>query len=341
MKILSPYGCCFVLLQIAAFASLDADCEFGSCPNVDPNDTSLAVITAGNSGVGKSFLDNLIVGEEVFVHKYQASSVTRETEAVVTNLNGKLTTVYNIPGLVESKKENVALNKIEIEKAFLGKAAQVIVFVFGVGDGGRIRNEDYASYLAMNEAYEFSRFSLVFVLNNVRTFDTVEEREQYQAMAVINLKELLGWPSSEPFRVVFAETFQKPFALCPKVAFFRMNLIRAILSCNPFRHEKKRNIELDDEKFEKARIDLEGLKNDYETLRVTHRVELQALEDKMHIERVQNERRLGALTRKLEEASKSALTRKLEEAAAIVAASRKKHRGFGFSFGPLSFQIDL
>lgn len=84
-------------------------------------DASIAIITCGSSGVGKSFIDNVIVGKEVFVHGYQPSSVTRETESVVTNLNGNLATVYNIPGLIESNKENVALNKVEIEKAFLGK----------------------------------------------------------------------------------------------------------------------------------------------------------------------------------------------------------------------------
>jgi hypothetical protein len=318
----------FLLIPLAS-ATYREDCEFGSCPNIDPDETDLAIITAGNSGVGKSFIDNLIVGEEVFLHKYRASSVTRETEAVVTNINGKLATVYNIPGLIESNKENIEKNKAEIEKAFLGRAAQVIIFVFGVGDGGRIRQEDYASYLAMNEAYEFSRYSLIFVFNNVKIFDTVEERDEYQAMAVINLKELLKWPDSEPFRTIFAESFTKPFELSPQVAIFRMKLMRAILSCVPFRHEKKHDIELNEDKFKRAKIALGILKQDYEQLKAKHDKEILDLQKSMEQERVANSRRLDELQNKL------------NAAAAAVAASSKKKSGFGFSFGPISFQIEF
>jgi hypothetical protein len=330
MRFQSPLACSFLFLFLSLVtASYREDCEFGSCPNIDPDDTDLAIITAGNSGVGKSFIDNLVVGEEVFLHKYRAASVTRETEAVVTNINGKLATVYNIPGLIESNKENIELNKAEIEKAFLGRAAQVIVFVFGVGDGGRIRQEDYAAYLAMNEAYEFSRYSLVFVFNNVKKFDTVEEREEYQAMSIINLKELLKWPDSEPFRAVFAESFTKPYELSPQVALFRMKLMRAILSCIPFRHEKKHEIELNEDKFERANVALGILKEEYEHLKQKHGKEIIDLQQKMENERVMNNRRLDELQNKL------------NAAAAAVAASQKKSRGFGFSFGPFAFHIDF
>jgi hypothetical protein len=268
-------------------------CEFGSCPNLDPNDSDIAIITAGNSGVGKSFIDNIIVGEDIFLHKYRPSSVTRETESVVTKLNGKIATVFNIPGLMESKKENVALNKIEIEKAFLGKSAQVILFVFGVGDGGRIRDEDLATFLAMNTAYEFSRYSLVFVFNNVKPFKLAQDRDEYQSMTIINLKELLQWPPGEHFRAVFAEDFsdEVDYYLSTRIAFFREDLVNQILNCVPFRHEKKHNIELNDEKLAEAKRMMEDLKNEYETLKTTHADEITKLTKKMEEQRIENERR--------------------------------------------------
>jgi hypothetical protein len=278
-------------------------CGFGSCPNLDPDDSDISIITAGNSGVGKSFIDNIIVGEDVFLHKYRPSSVTRETEFVVTNLDGKIATVYNIPGLVESNKDNVALNKIEIEKAFLGKSAQVILFVFGVGDGGRIRDEDFATFLAMNKAYEFSKYSLVFVFNNVKPFKLAKDRDEYQSMAIINMKELLKWPPGQHFQAVFAEDFsdEEDYYLSTRIAFFREELVNAILNCVPYRHEKKHNIELNDEKLEEAKRMLDHLKNEYDNLKSAHANEIQGLFRKMEEQRAENERRQEQMQRQLNE----------------------------------------
>jgi ABC-type glutathione transport system ATPase component len=60
------------------------------------------LIILGNSGVGKSFLCNVLLGYEAFKHEFSARSVTHKTEFKEVTLNDDVYAIFNIPGLIEA-----------------------------------------------------------------------------------------------------------------------------------------------------------------------------------------------------------------------------------------------
>lgn len=153
--------------------------------------TTAGVIILGNSGAGKSFLANVILGQEAFAHKVRSSAVTTETEYKTCQINGKSYAIYNIPGLVENKQERIDLNKREIDRAFIGHSYGVVLFVFGCGNGGRIRDEDVVAFDAINNAYPLSDKSSIIVLNNIPNDMSEDEKSEYESETTSELKGLL------------------------------------------------------------------------------------------------------------------------------------------------------
>src|SRR5689334_8190203 len=119
--------------------------------------TQYGLIIVGNSGVGKSFLANTILGEEFFEHKLDPSAVTTSTEFKSVALqDGSELAIFNIPGLIENKQEAIERNKVEIDKAFVARPVSIILYVFG-NSGGRIRDEDVIAFQALDSAYQLQR----------------------------------------------------------------------------------------------------------------------------------------------------------------------------------------
>jgi len=132
----------------------------------DDDDEQCGLIILGNSGVGKSFLANVLVGQEVFTHKFSSRSVTHNTEFKDVKLGELPLTIFNIPGLIEADQERINLNKQEIDKAFALRPTSIVMFVFGQ-QGGRICDEDVVAFNAINAAYPFQFGSLVLVVNGL------------------------------------------------------------------------------------------------------------------------------------------------------------------------------
>jgi GTPase SAR1 family protein len=128
--------------------------------------TQSGLIILGNSGVGKSFLANIIIGNDTFRHQFKATSVTHRTESVEVTIGSHTFTIFNIPGLIEAEQERIDLNKQEIDKAFTKRPNSIIMFVFGPKNG-RIRDRDVMTFNAINAAYSFQPESLVLVVNGV------------------------------------------------------------------------------------------------------------------------------------------------------------------------------
>ena len=225
----------------AAIAVTIFCCQSMTIPS--PEEADVALITLGNSGVGKSFIDNIIVGEVIFDHKFSGTSVTRKTEVAVTIVPPHTSlAVYNIPGLVELQMQNFDENKAEIDRAFQGKSAQIILFIFGIGQGGRITLEDYTTYVALNDAYEFNQYSMIFLLNKIKKFDSDSECAEYKAEVIVNLRTLLKW-GDKKMTVLFAEDFGNDYQTV-KVLAFKDDILKAISSVVPHKHTRVREVEL-------------------------------------------------------------------------------------------------
>jgi predicted GTPase len=144
------------------------------------------LIILGNSGVGKSFLANILVGHEAFAHAFSSSSVTHETECASAKIDHSTITIFNIPGLIESEQERIDSNKKEIDKAFAQRPISMVIFMFG-HQNGRIRDEDVATFNAINTAYPFQPESLVIVVNGLSS----DRADTYEGFTLALLQRLL------------------------------------------------------------------------------------------------------------------------------------------------------
>jgi hypothetical protein len=156
------------------------------------NSTSkYGLILLGNSGVGKSFIGNVVLGRDVFEHECSSSSVTHETEFEDYTVGNASYAVFNIPGLIEADQAAVDRNKAEIYKAFQQRPDSVVAFVFTGGSGGRIRDEDVIAFKAINAAYNFHAESLLLIVNDL----PLNRSPTYEGKTAIKLKDLVNFPN--------------------------------------------------------------------------------------------------------------------------------------------------
>ena len=144
------------------------------------------LIILGNSGVGKSFLANILLGCEAFTHEVRSDSVTRSTDFMEVSIGQVIFAIFDIPGLIEADPKRIAANKKEIDKAFLQRPNSIIMYVFG-NQNGRLREEDVVAFKAINAAYSFRREALVIVVNDVPK----RRARDYEGTTLVLLKQLL------------------------------------------------------------------------------------------------------------------------------------------------------
>eukprot|EP01113_Clastostelium_recurvatum_P014252 TRINITY_DN17736_c0_g1_i4.p1 TRINITY_DN17736_c0_g1~~TRINITY_DN17736_c0_g1_i4.p1 ORF type:complete len:236 (+),score=60.64 TRINITY_DN17736_c0_g1_i4:33-710(+) len=142
--------------------------------------------------VGKSWLVNLIIGEDRFEHKFAPSSVTKETEfeekLVALNTGETVSAaIFNIPGLIENDQEAIDRNKVEIQKAFEQRSTSVIVFVVSTA-GGQVWDEDVVAFKALNDAYQLKQESLCIVVNQLKK----KRPTDYEGKTTLRLESLFG-----------------------------------------------------------------------------------------------------------------------------------------------------
>lgn len=130
------------------------------------NTNEFGIIILGNAGSGKSYLCNLLIGKEVFIHDFSPTAVTTLKEDHVIQDRSNRMKIYNVPGLVDSQQKNIERNKGEIMKAFNESPISVVLFVWRQ-TGGRIVNEDIMGFKALEKAYKFPVGSLMFIVNDV------------------------------------------------------------------------------------------------------------------------------------------------------------------------------
>lgn len=215
---------------------------------------SVGLIIVGNSGVGKSFLANILIGAEKFKHEFQPDAVTTATEYFTAIINNKLeVTVFNIPGLIENDQNAIERNKLEIEKAFKIQPNSIIVYVFG-NSGGRIRDEDVVAFQALDKAYRIERESLCFVVN-----DLPERRPpKYEGETVSRIQELL---TIKNIRVTFLDRIIEGDDGSKQAIFSK--LAAMIEKCKPRVHQKHQEIVLQKDDIARLKKEIREKQTEY------------------------------------------------------------------------------
>jgi DNA replication protein DnaC len=77
------------------------------------NNNQFGLIILGNSGVGKSFLANILLDKDIFKHEFSARSVTHRTEFQEITIGDHRYAIFNVPGLIEADQVGNLVFKIE------------------------------------------------------------------------------------------------------------------------------------------------------------------------------------------------------------------------------------
>jgi len=124
----------------------------------------ISIMILGNTGVGKSYIANCILGEEKFESKKSRTSVTRVNETATTVSGQFEYKIYNIPGLLEADEKKVKENKDQLISA-MEKKEDIVIFYVLTDESMRLRSSDVVAYKALENAYEMDRNNLCFILN--------------------------------------------------------------------------------------------------------------------------------------------------------------------------------
>jgi hypothetical protein len=193
--------------------------------------------------VGKSFLANILLGQEAFVHKAAPQAVTTETEFQEIKMGIETFSIFNIPGLIEADQKRIEMNKIEIDKAFRERPTSLILYVFGA-QGGRIRDEDVVAFNALNKAYPFKLESLMIVVNGVPK----DRPKNYEGEVTVLLEKLIKVPCKT---LCVLDTINKSNP--DERQKLKNKLLQVIVERRPQFHKKEQEIELQCEEVRKAK----------------------------------------------------------------------------------------
>jgi hypothetical protein len=255
----------------------------------------LGIIILGNTGVGKSFLANILLGHEAFVHKAAPRAVTTETEFEEMKMGNETYSIFNIPGLIEADQKRIEMNKIEIDKAFRARPTSLILYVFGA-QGGRIRDEDVVAFNVLNKAYPFKLESLVMVVNGVPK----DRPKNYEGEVTVFLEDIIEVPC-KTLCVLDAINKSNP----DERQKLKNKLLEVIIERTPKFHKKEQEIELQREEVRKAKEKIRALQEEFHRNKQMYDEEIkkqQAMYDKMFAQiRNENEQMRHLIRRQAEE----------------------------------------
>jgi predicted GTPase len=227
--------------------------------------STLGLILLGNTGVGKSFIGNILLGRDAFEHECSSSSVTHETEFQDYGVGKTSYAIFNIPGLIEDDQEAVDRNKTEIYKAFQQRPNAVVAFVFTGGSGGRIRDEDLVAFRAINAVYQFQPESLLLIVNDLPP----RRPDKYEGETSVKLERLLNIPH---VKVCFLNRIDTNSS--EEREQLRIKLIDAIIHCTPHLHEKHGDIELTVDTLKRITDESKNQQKEFEAKLATLKAEI-------------------------------------------------------------------
>lgn len=228
------------------------------------------LILVGNSGVGKSYLANLLANENCFENEFSARSVTHQIESIVCRLSNQSYRIYNIPGLIEGDQTRSRINREEIQRAFNQEKHHpiVIVYVFG-HQNGRIRREDVDTFEVMNKSYQFSYNSLLIIVNGL----PVNRPKKYNEETAQALSDFLGM---KPRRLCFIDQLNS--TEIEKKRNVREYLLDCLVQMSPQIHLRTNQIGLIDDQIDNLQKDLDRLQFQYDEEQIEYEEILRQIE---------------------------------------------------------------
>jgi GTPase SAR1 family protein len=168
--------------------------------NYGNNSRETGIIVLGNSGVGKSFICNLLIDEQIFDSEFRPEACTTLSSHHSFNRNRSNYTIWNVPGLIEVDQKSIDGNKEEINRAFLENSYAYVIFVW-TEKSGRLQYDDIIAFNALNEAYRFPAQSVMFVFNNIPS----DRNPEYDERLKFTLSKMLNTFDSAVKRMLFLE----------------------------------------------------------------------------------------------------------------------------------------
>ena len=218
----------------------------------------IGLLTIGNTGVGKSFLQDAIAGSAVFQVARRVRAVTVKTTSHTVVVEGKAYKLFDIPGLIEmGNEQKIDSNKAAIDTAFSQCAEQIVLVVMGHFNL-RPQAQDLATFLAVRRAYDLHQRSVIFVVNQIRADDEEEDKNDFIEKLRETLKEENACP--DDMRVVFCVDIGRNADFSgPAAQAIRRQLLDAVDASVAHAHTKKQDIVLHHAELEKLRKKLEEL----------------------------------------------------------------------------------
>ena len=221
----------------------------------EPMTTTNGLIILGNTGAGKSFIGNLILNREAFVHECNADSVTHKTEFCEFSEGPIQFSIFNIPGLIENEQAAVERNKVEIHKAFGIRPKSIVAFVFNAGAGGRITEDDIIAFHAIKKVYSFESKSFLAIVNDLPP----NRPPNYDTDAKAKLEKSLGLQNIE---VCCLHRINQQEAAGRSE--LRQKLLASIKKCITKLHHKQGDIILRVDELEKLRKEWKVKQDEFE-----------------------------------------------------------------------------
>lgn len=280
-----------------------------------------------NTGVGKSLLCNCLIGKWEFDSKSQADSCTREVSFVevwIPTLSKSAQTgeqksalpfrIFNIPGLLEADPIRVQQNVKLLQSALDQKEPSIVLYILTT-EGGRIRDNDYAAFKALKEAYEIQKHSFLFIVNKSTKRDNQNQIRDY-IQKMMGTYEVGFLPQVE---MDDNEIQQEIVALSNLFRPQIMDMIRPLISLTLTKHQE-------------LKLDVDHIRDLKEESR-QNKIKFEAEKQKLESERNFLESEHAKQTSELA-ITKQQLTYALEQAQQT-RNCQGIERGGEFSFGPL------
>ncbi|CAF1449523.1 unnamed protein product [Adineta ricciae] len=262
-------------------------------------DNKFGLIILGNSGVGKSFLANILLGREAFEHEFRGGSVTHRTEYEEITIDDNVYAIFNIPGLIEADQARVNINKREIDYAFQQRPNSLIIYVFG-HQHGRIRNEDVVAFNSINKAYPLNPESLLLVVNAL----PADRPPNYEGEVILMIRDIIGRQLSER-RMCFLNHINRGNRE-ERVA-LRNQFLGAIFELSPRVHRKEDDIRLQADEVAMLKQQIQTMKDTFDANKSQFQDEIRAqqlrYDDLVIQQRMESERFQSIIDQQAQEAT--------------------------------------